>query len=52
MIDLALSTPIQDASVFQFPLELVSQLLQEVSSEILCKRYFSSVDEMHFYVIL
>ena len=31
MIDLSLSTPIQDASVYQFPLDLVSQLLQEVS---------------------
>ena len=30
MIDLSLSTPIQDASVYQFPLDLVSQLLQEV----------------------
>ena len=30
MIGLSLSTPIQDASVFQFPLDLVSQLLQEV----------------------
>ena len=31
MIDLAMSTPIQDESVYQFPLDLVSQLLQEVS---------------------
>ncbi len=30
MIDLSLTTPIQDESVFQFPLDLVSQLLQEV----------------------
>ncbi|KAI0210206.1 C-Maf-inducing protein, partial [Lamellibrachia satsuma] len=29
MIGLSLSTPIQDASVYQFPLDLVSQLLQE-----------------------
>ncbi|XP_069113637.1 C-Maf-inducing protein-like [Argopecten irradians] len=29
MIDLSLTTPIQDASVFQFPLDLVSNLLQE-----------------------
>ena len=31
MIDLSLHTPIQDPSVYQFPLDLVSQLLQEVS---------------------
>ena len=31
MIDMSMSTPIQDVSVYQFPLELVSQLLQEVS---------------------
>lgn len=30
MIDLSLSTPLQDESVQQFPLDLVSQLLQEV----------------------
>jgi hypothetical protein len=29
MIDMSLSTPIQDVSVYQFPLELVSQILQE-----------------------
>jgi len=29
MIDLSTSTPVQDESVFQFPLELVSQLLQK-----------------------
>ena len=33
MIDLSLSTPIQDASVYQFPLDLVSQLLQEVRKQ-------------------
>ena len=33
MIDLSLSTPIQDASVYQFPLNLVSQLLQEVGKQ-------------------
>jgi len=31
MIGMSLSTPIQDVSVHQFPLDLVSQLLQEVS---------------------
>lgn len=31
MIDMSLSTPIQDVSVYQFPLDLVSQILQEVS---------------------
>jgi len=30
MIDMSLSTPIQDVSVYQFPLDLVSQVLQEV----------------------
>ena len=30
MIDLSTTTPIQDASVYQFPLDLVSQILQEV----------------------
>jgi len=30
MIDMSLSTPIQDVSVYQFPLDLVSQILQEV----------------------
>ncbi|KAK2149679.1 hypothetical protein LSH36_442g03106 [Paralvinella palmiformis] len=34
MIDLSLSTPIQDESVCQFPLDLVSQLLQENSDTI------------------
>ncbi|KAJ8303579.1 hypothetical protein KUTeg_019975 [Tegillarca granosa] len=29
MIDVSLSTPIQDASVYQFPLDLVSDLLQQ-----------------------
>lgn len=29
MIDVSLTTPIQDASVFQFPLDLVSELLQQ-----------------------
>lgn len=36
MIDLSTSTPVQDESVYQFPLELVSQLLQQVS----CSRLF------------
>ena len=36
MIDLSLSTPIQDESVCQFPLDLVSQLLQEVSNLCVC----------------
>ena len=34
MIDLSLSTPIQDVSVYQFPLDLVSSLLQEVRSQL------------------
>ena len=31
MIDVSLHTPIQDPSVYQFPLDLVSELLQRVS---------------------
>lgn len=31
MIDVSLTTPIQDASVYQFPLDLVSELLQQVT---------------------
>lgn len=31
MIDVSLCTPIQDANVYQFPLDLVSELLQQVS---------------------
>lgn len=31
MIDYSLLTPIQDQSVFEFPLELVSEILQQVS---------------------
>ena len=34
MIDLSMSTPIQDESVYQFPLDLVSQLLQEVGAQL------------------
>ncbi|ELT87321.1 hypothetical protein CAPTEDRAFT_168560 [Capitella teleta] len=34
MISLSLHTPIQDGSVFQFPLDLVSQLLQESTDTI------------------
>ena len=34
MIDLSMSTPIQDESVYQFPLDLVSQLLQEVGAQV------------------
>jgi hypothetical protein len=33
MIDLSLHTPIQDESVYQFPLDLVSQLLQEQNED-------------------
>ena len=32
MIDVSLVTPIQDGSVYRFPLNLVSDLLQEVSA--------------------
>lgn len=31
MIDVSLTTNIQDASVYQFPLDLVSDLLQQVT---------------------
>ncbi len=47
MIDLSLSTPIQDASVFQFPLDLVSQLLQEVRTYTLDIRAQS-----HFFALV
>ena len=32
MIDVSLCTPIQDPSVYQFPLDLVSELLQRVGN--------------------
>ncbi|CAE1277433.1 C-Maf-inducing protein [Acanthosepion pharaonis] len=37
MIDVSLNTPIHDTSVYQFPLELVSELLQSANSELTSK---------------
>ncbi|XP_046359909.1 C-Maf-inducing protein-like isoform X2 [Haliotis rufescens] len=39
MIDVSLTTPIQDVSVYQFPLDLVSELLQQVckNSDVITK---------------
>lgn len=37
MIDVSLTTPIHDTSVYQFPLELVSELLQSANSELSSK---------------
>ncbi|KAL8560901.1 hypothetical protein ACOMHN_059085 [Nucella lapillus] len=33
LVDASLTTPIQDTSVFQFPLDLISEVLQQTSSE-------------------
>ncbi|XP_076449363.1 C-Maf-inducing protein-like [Babylonia areolata] len=33
LVDMSLATPIQDASVFQFPLDLISELLQQNNTE-------------------
>ena len=48
MIDLSLHTPIQDPSVYQFPLDLVSQLLQEVSHSSLYLLFKSFVSSDNF----
>ncbi|XP_025115015.1 C-Maf-inducing protein-like isoform X2 [Pomacea canaliculata] len=43
MIDVSLTTPIQDASVYQFPLDLVSELLQQQNAEIISKDAHESI---------